>query len=117
MREETSAVLPANVSFRVVCQSVTQKCLRKVWTNALHGAGEGEGEDSWGGRVTGVAYGDGQRALQPAAEPPDALPGWVSKPQSRGSFLAAFGMCGCLVIPHFLLTRRARISQNHAVIW
>lgn len=65
-------------------------------------------EDGWG---------DSHSALQWAAEPLDVIPGWVSKPQNRGFFLAPFGVCECLVIPSALLTRRAHMSQNHEVRW
>lgn len=58
-----------------------------------------------------------QRALQPAAEPRDVVPGWVSKPPSRGPLPAPFGMCERLVTPSSLLTRRACMSPNHEVMW
>lgn len=88
---------------------MTQKYLRKVWTKALCGARGGER-----GRVVGE---DSQGAFQQAAEPVAVTPGWVSKPQSRSSFLAPSEMCECPVTPSSLLTRRARMSPNHEVVW
>lgn len=68
-----------NISLYIVFQSVAQKCLKKVWTDALHGArGVGRGGCSQWQRSH-----DGPRVHQPAAESPDVIPAWVSYPQSE----------------------------------